>query len=96
MKKTGKGKRIAALCAVVLLVGLYVFSLISAIFAKPYANGLFLTSVFATFAVPIFVYGIMLIKRAFGGGRDKNAMTLNQVRKMKNQMKDEPSDPEDD
>ena len=64
-----KIKRVLALIGVVLLVSMYIITLISALIDSPYSNSLFQASIFATFVVPIFIYGVMLIYRLL---KDKN------------------------
>lgn len=59
-----KVKRILAILGVVLLLSLYVMSFVSSIFAKPYANGLFIASLYCTIAVPILMYGFMVVYKA--------------------------------
>lgn len=56
-----KGKRIVALICVVILVGIYLVTLLSAIFTSPATASLFKASLFCTVAVPVLLYGYMLI-----------------------------------
>ncbi|WP_343209886.1 hypothetical protein [Anaerolentibacter hominis] len=58
-----KLKRILALTGVILLCGLYVATLISAIFSTPATAGLFKACLFSTFFIPVFLYAILLIYR---------------------------------
>lgn len=58
MKKT---KRILALAGVILLVGLYVATLISACMATPATGSLFMASAVASVMVPILLYVLQLI-----------------------------------
>ncbi len=58
-----KTKRITAIIGIVLLVAIYLLTLISAIFGSKYTNGLFFSSLFASFFVPVTIYAIMLIYR---------------------------------
>ena len=83
--KTSKTKRVLAIIGVVILIGLYLFSLIAAILAKPYANGLFLSSVFATFIIPIFIYVFLLMNRTFG--KKKEGYSVHELNKMKKENK---------
>ena len=54
-------KMIVALVAVVLLVGLYVATLISALLVTPATKELFLASTVATVMIPILLYVLQLI-----------------------------------
>ena len=56
-----KIRRIAALIGVILLVGMYVATLISAFLATPATMDLFLASVVATVMIPILLYVLQLI-----------------------------------
>lgn len=56
-----KVKQVAAIIGIVLIVSMYLFTLISAIFITKYTKDLFLASLFATFAVPVMIYAFMLI-----------------------------------
>jgi len=56
-----KIKRIGALALVVILLGLYITTFILAFMKSPTAQKLFQGSVIATIAIPIMLYGYMLI-----------------------------------
>jgi len=56
-----KIKRIGALALVVILLGLYITTFILAFMKSPAAQKLFQGSVIATIAIPIMLYGYMLI-----------------------------------
>lgn len=56
-----KVKKIAALIGVILILSMYIISFISAIFASEHATGLFISSVFCTIAIPILLYGFILV-----------------------------------
>lgn len=56
-------KRIAALLGVILLVGMYVLTLISGIFARPESGGLFRVCIYCSITVPCLLYGFELIYR---------------------------------
>ncbi len=56
-----KLKKIFAIAGVVLLLGMYLLTFISAILATPNTHSLFLGSLAATIIVPIFLYAYMLI-----------------------------------
>lgn len=58
-----KLQRILALSGAVLLLGLYVLTLISAILSTPYSAGLFKACLFSTVFIPIMIYAILLIYR---------------------------------
>ena len=56
-----KIRSIAALIGVILLVGMYVATLVSAFLATPATRDLFLASVVATVMIPILLYVLQLI-----------------------------------
>lgn len=60
-----KSKRILAITGIVILVGLYVVSLISAIFATEASATLFKVSIFCTIVVPLLLYVYMMLCRVF-------------------------------
>ncbi|WP_066715323.1 hypothetical protein [Clostridium sp. Marseille-P299] len=78
-------KRVVALAGVVLLLSLYVVSLISAIFAKPYANGLFMASLFCTIVIPILLYGFLIVYRQVH--KEDDGISIKELRKMNKEMK---------
>lgn len=51
-----KKQRIAALCGIILLAGLYIFTLITAIFDFDGTGALLKASLFATVAIPILIW----------------------------------------
>jgi len=61
MKKKITLKQIVAASGILLLLGMYVISLLLAIFAKPEAGGMFMASVAATILVPVGMYGLLLL-----------------------------------
>ncbi len=65
-----KGKRILAMAGVIILVGMYVVTLIAAVFATPSAAGLFKASLLATLVIPILIYVYLLIYRLITGKGD--------------------------
>lgn len=75
-----KAKRIAAITGIVLIVAIYLITLISALFATKYTNGLFLASLFSTFAVPVFIYVFMLVYKLVH--KKDNTVMLNQITKI--------------
>lgn len=62
-----KAKRILAIIGVILLVAMYALTLISVLIDTPYSESLFKASIFSTIAVPIFIYGVMLVYRLMKG-----------------------------
>ncbi|ABX40890.1 hypothetical protein [Lachnoclostridium phytofermentans] len=78
---TSKAKRVLSMIGIIILLGLYLFSLVAAIMAKPYANGLFLTSIYATVIIPVFIYVFLLMNRTFGKKND--GYTMHEINKMK-------------
>lgn len=65
-----KIKRVLAIAGVVILVGLYAVTLISAICATPAAKDFFLASVIATMMIPILIYVYLLIHRLVTGRQE--------------------------
>lgn len=66
-----KLKRIFAITGVVLLIGMYLLTFISAIFATPNTHSLFLGSLAATIIVPIFLYAYTLIYKVVYKDREQ-------------------------
>lgn len=58
-----KIKRILAIGGVVILLGMYILTFISAMFATPNTHSLFFGSIAATIIIPIFIYAYTLIYR---------------------------------
>ncbi len=65
-----KLKKIFAIAGVVILLGMYLLTFISAIFATPNTHSLFLGSLAATIIVPIFLYAYMLIYKVVYKNRE--------------------------
>ena len=65
-----KLKRILAMLGVVLLVGLYLATAVSAILVTPATKDLFFASLIATLMIPILLYVLILIGGLLGKGRD--------------------------
>ena len=63
-EKRPKGQRILAMIGVVCLVALYIVTLISAVFTTPATKGLFMACIFSTVAIPVMLYGYILVYRA--------------------------------
>ncbi len=61
-----KVKRVIALVGVVLLVGMYVMTIISAVFATKVSHGWFAASIATTVLVPVFLYAVNLVVRLSG------------------------------
>lgn len=58
-----KLKRILAICAVVLLLGLYGSTLVFALMKRPAAGDWLKASIVSTIFVPVFLYACMMIYR---------------------------------
>lgn len=56
-------KRIAALIAAVLLLGLFILFFTSAFLATPESAALFNASLFSIMAIPLFLFAIILVYR---------------------------------
>jgi uncharacterized BrkB/YihY/UPF0761 family membrane protein len=56
-------KRVLAMIVAIILVLLYVITFVSAIIDSQHADSLFKASLYSTFAVPIFIYALMLVYR---------------------------------
>lgn len=67
-----KVKRIAALVGVVLLVGLYAATLVSAFMATPATHDLFMASAVATVMIPILLYVLQLIYKWLGNRTEES------------------------
>ena len=59
-----KFKRIAALTGVILLLGLYLVTFIVAILNRPGSENLLMVCIWATFVIPICIYGLQLLYKA--------------------------------
>ncbi len=51
-----KVSQILAIIGIVLLVSLYIATLVAACFASPASNGLFMASLYSTFAIPVLIW----------------------------------------
>lgn len=58
-----KGKRILALTGVLLLLGLYASTLVTALMDSPQAGNWFKASVACTIGVPVILYACILVHR---------------------------------
>ena len=65
-------KQKAALCAVILIVLLYLSTIVFALMKSPYAEGLLLTSLFLTIVVPALLYGYVMFIRISRRSREKD------------------------
>lgn len=73
-------KRIAAVIGIAALLLLYLATLIAAILAKPYANGMFFACAISTIVIPILIYGYIMIYKLVHKD-DKDSVTLHELRK---------------
>ncbi len=64
-----KAKRIGAIILAIFLIGLYVTTLISAMFATPATSALFNACLFSTVAIPMVIFAYTLIYKML---KDKN------------------------
>lgn len=87
MKKS-KGARILAIICIVLLAGMYAATLIAAITAKPYSNGMFLGCLLCTVFVPIFLH-IMIRLFAHMSERREGDTTLHELHQARKKEKKE-------
>ena len=60
-----KLKRVLAMLGVILILGMYAFTLFSAIFMKKLTGTFFMTSVVVTLMVPLMLYVLQLIYNIF-------------------------------
>lgn len=67
VKKLKKVKRILAIFGVILLVGMYVLTFISSIFATEETGNLFRACIYCTITIPCLLYGFELIYRLLRG-----------------------------
>ena len=71
-----KFRRIGAWIGIVLLLGIYVVTLVSAIMQKESTSGLFVASLFCTFVVPVWVFVLQAIyNRTHKGAVGKAELT---------------------
>jgi glucose dehydrogenase len=70
MKYTKK-QRIFAMIGVVILIGMYALTMVFALMKSPAAKALLMASIYCTIAVPVILYGIILISRNARGRRDQ-------------------------
>ncbi|MFG6395369.1 MAG: hypothetical protein K1W24_14505 [Lachnospiraceae bacterium] len=65
-----KLKKIFAIAGVILLIGMYLLTFMSAMFATPNTHSLFLGSLAATIIVPVFLYTYTLIYKVVYKNRE--------------------------
>ena len=65
--KNNRAKRIAAWIGIILLLAMYGSTMVFALMDSPLAKGLLMGSVFCTVAVPVLLYGIMLVAKNLAG-----------------------------
>ena len=65
-----KGKRILALCGVVVLVGLYIATLVCALLDSSDALNLFRASIYATIVLPVLIWTYTFIYKLL---KDRNS-----------------------
>lgn len=68
MKKPEK-RRVFAIIGIAVLVGIYALAMIFALMKSPEAKALLMASIYCTIAVPVILYGILLITRNARGGK---------------------------
>ena len=62
-----KRTRILALAGIILILAMYASTMIFALMDSPMAKGLFMGSLFCTFAVPVILYGMILAAKVLKG-----------------------------
>ena len=68
MKKT---KQVLALVGVILLAGMYLLTLILAIFSSPATKGVLMAAIGCTIVIPCLIYAMMLIARVLENRNDR-------------------------
>ena len=77
-------RRIGAWAGIILLLGVYVVTLVSAILQKESMGGLFLASLFCTFVVPVWVF----VLQAIYNRTHKDAVGKAEIAKMKKETEE--------
>lgn len=67
-----KSKRIVAIIAIIVLVACYITTFVAALFDSPFAASLFQASLFCSCAVPIVIYGYLLLIRYAKKNKEEN------------------------
>lgn len=70
MKKRSKAKRMFAMAGVILLIGLYLSTLICALFAKENVMNFMMASIYATVIIPVLMWAYSLICRLIKKDQD--------------------------
>ena len=86
MKKKITFRQIAAACGVVLLLGMYVVSLILAIFSEQGAADLLMASVYMTFFIPLLLYFFITLDKLAKRNRPEG-MSYSELRKYNKRIK---------
>ena len=72
-----KAKQTAAIISIILLVGMYVLTLVFAIFDRSETMALLKTSVYCSIVVPVFLYIFLLITRLVKNKGNENTQNIN-------------------
>ena len=86
MKKKITFRQVAAACGVVLLLGMYVASLLLAIFSDKDTNDLLMASVYMTFFVPLLLYFLLTLDKLAKRNRPEG-MSYSELRKYNKRIK---------
>ncbi len=73
-----KAKQIAAIIAIILLVGMYVLTLIFALIDHSETQAVLKTSLYATMIIPVMLYLFIFLTKMFKDKSQKNLEVLNQ------------------
>ena len=79
-----KVRRIGAWIGIILLLGIYVVTLVSAILQKESTSGLFVASLFCTFVVPVWVF----VLQAIYNRTHKDAVGKSEISKMQKETEE--------
>ena len=80
-----KFRRIGAMIGVLLLLGIYVVTLVSAALQKESTSGLFVASLYCTFVVPVWIF----VLQAIYNRTHKNAVGKAEVSKLEKESAEE-------
>ena len=58
-----KARQILAIIGIILLIGMYALTMIFALMKNPIADRLLMAAIFCTVAVPVILYGMMLVAK---------------------------------
>ena len=67
-----KLRQILCIAGALLLVGLYLLTLILALMGSSSSGNMLMAAIFATFAVPIFLYVFFMITKLLAGRKDND------------------------